>query len=96
VITGTDDIWTELYLWTDENADGLSSIDEMMPLVSTHLTSLQTIPRESRLTDEHGNQLRYFAKAETNRGPERRMVDVFFSEVLESLAERSRNGEGHE
>jgi len=80
-ITEEDEVWPRLLLWIDGDADGLSSADEMTPLGRTKLWSLGIIPRESRHTDDHGNQLRFFARAKTYRGPRIRMVDVYFLEV---------------
>ena len=45
-ISEADAIWPQLRLWTDHNADGVSTSDEMRTLRSVGLTALDTIPQD--------------------------------------------------
>jgi hypothetical protein len=82
-ITDEDDVWSWLYLWFDENADGISTSNEVVPLGQTYLTTLETIPRESKSVDAAGNWLRFWAIARMANTLPRRMLDVFFREIEE-------------
>jgi hypothetical protein len=72
-----DMVWQDLYLWNDFNADGFTDPGEMKPLSFYDFVALDTIPKERRLFDEHGNWFRFWAGAESTKG-ERLMIDVFF------------------
>jgi trimeric autotransporter adhesin len=82
LITEADAIWPQLRIWLDQNADGVSTIDEMRTLRSFGITALETIPRIRKHVDEAGNVIPYWAWAlQQNRAGRATMVDVFFKQL---------------
>jgi len=82
LITEADAIWPQLRIWLDQNADGVSTIDEMRTLRSFGITALETIPRIRKRVDEAGNVIPYWAWAlQQNRAGRAAMVDVFFKQL---------------
>ena len=84
-ISREDRVWENLYLWVDGDANGLSDSREMRALRDTEFLSLETIPKEAGIRDEHGNWLRFWAWSYKG-GPGRQseklwMVDVFFKRL---------------
>lgn len=81
-ISRDDAIWSELRLWLDINADGISTSDEMFTPGEAGMTSFETIPRMRRHYDSAGNLLPFWAWATSVTRPRRAiMVDVFFVEL---------------
>lgn len=74
-----DSIFTGLKLWRDANHNGVSEMFEMQALSSSAIRVLELRYRESRRTDEHGNQFRYRAKVRDLHGAQvgRWAWDVF-------------------
>ncbi|HWS53753.1 MAG TPA: hypothetical protein VN228_06495 [Pyrinomonadaceae bacterium] len=68
VIDGSDEVFASLRLWQDANHDGLSGAGELRPLPALGITRLYLDYKESKRTDEHGNQFRYRAKVGDARG----------------------------
>jgi len=82
LITNSDAIWSQLRVWIDANADGVSSYDEMHSLRSVGLTALDTIPKIRKYVDEAGNVIPYWGWATQRRKPGRAlMVDVYFVQL---------------
>ncbi|MDJ0839624.1 MAG: hypothetical protein QNK37_24110 [Acidobacteriota bacterium] len=84
LITSSDPVWQKLRLWIDLDTDGRSSSHEMFALDDFGLTHLETIPRESKRKDRHGNKLTFWSWTyNMNRAGNHKykMVDVFFKEV---------------
>lgn len=82
VIDAQDGVWGELLLWTDLNADGLSTPDELMLLSDSDITQLPVDAKENARRDAGGNALRFWAWAtgENTQGNNKyKMVDVFFA-----------------
>jgi len=78
-ISDADAIWPQLRIWLDENADGVSTRDEIRTLRSVGLTSLDTIPKIRKYVDAAGNVIPYWAWATQNARPGRAlMADVYF------------------
>lgn len=79
-ISNADEVWPQLSLWLDSDADGVSTPGEMQSPASLGLTSFGTIPKVRRHIDEAGNSLPYWAWAGTTGPAPRRtlMVDVYF------------------
>jgi hypothetical protein len=57
-----DLIFNQLRLWRDTNHNGISEANELHTLVELGLTKIELDYRESRKTDEFGNQFKYRAK----------------------------------
>jgi len=76
-ITPDDEIWEVLTLWLDANADGISTLDEMVPLSDFGISSLDTIPKENNRMDSAGNYLPLWSWAVDDK-KKYKMVDVFF------------------
>jgi hypothetical protein len=62
VIDGWDAVFSGLRLWQDINHDGVSQPAELHALTSFGVARLHLDYKESKRTDEHGNQFRYRAK----------------------------------
>lgn len=81
LISDDDQIWQELLLWLDKNADGVATLNEMLKLADVGLTRLNTIPKDNNRQDPAGNRLPLWAwaKADNVQGNSKfKMVDVFF------------------
>jgi hypothetical protein len=62
VIDANDAAFERLRLWQDANHDGVSQAGELHTLPKLGLTKIELRYKESKGTDEHGNQFRYRAK----------------------------------
>lgn len=79
LITNADQIWPELYLWRDDNADGVASAPEMLRPGTEGVTSFQTIPKFDKQFDEAGNIIPYWGWATSTTPPQNvLMVDIYF------------------
>ncbi|MEX2961551.1 hypothetical protein [Microbulbifer sp. TYP-18] len=88
MLSEADVIWSDLKLWLDKNADGVSDVDEIMSLAESGVESLPTIPRKNpNRHDAAGNLMPYWAHGQlaaskSNDGGEKlvktKVVDVFF------------------
>lgn len=82
LITSADAVWSDLLLWTDSDANGVSTPGEIQPPGSLGFMSFETIPKVRRYRDEAGNFLPYWASARTTGRPAKTlMVDVYFLEL---------------
>jgi hypothetical protein len=81
LIDQRDSIFSSLRLWQDKNHDGISQPTELHTLGSMNIKSFALDFKESKKTDEFGNEFRYRAKVnDTKAGSAGRWAwDVFLS-----------------
>ena len=81
VIDSRDSVFERLRLWQDMNHDGVSEPEELHTLVSLDVVALDLDFKESRRTDQYGNEFKYRAKVrDTISGSVGRWAwDVFLS-----------------
>ena len=79
VIDSHDFVYQYLRLWKDLNHNGISEPNELFTLPELDMVKIDLDYRESRRTDEHGNQFRYRSKVRDARGTQvgRWAWDVF-------------------
>jgi len=68
IIDSRDAIFAKLWLWQDQNHDGISQPWELHSLPDLGVTAISLNYQEHGWTDQYGNQFRYRAKAYDLRG----------------------------
>ncbi|HYV14189.1 MAG TPA: hypothetical protein VE980_24995 [Pyrinomonadaceae bacterium] len=79
LITASDVIFSSLQLWHDNNHNGISEPGELRNLSESGIVTIECTYKESKRTDEYGNNFRYRAKVKDKRGEQvgRWAWDVF-------------------
>lgn len=81
LINNQDSVFERLRLWQDANHNGIAEPEELHTLPSLNVKELEVSFRESKRTDEFGNEFRYRAKVKDNQEGKiaRWAWDVFLS-----------------
>jgi len=79
LITELDSVFSRLRLWRDENHNGVAEGSELHTLAEFKLSTLDLTYKQSKQTDQFGNQFRYRAKVKNVQGQQmgRWAWDVF-------------------
>jgi len=82
VITALDTVFNNLRLWQDTNHNGVSESSELKALPLLGLAKIELDYKESKRTDEFGNQFKYRSKVKNAQGAQlgRWAWDVFLVE----------------
>lgn len=68
VISSSDNVFSSLRLWQDGNHNGISEPSELHMLAPFNIAVLHLDYKESKRTDQYGNQFRYRAKIDDAKG----------------------------
>ncbi len=78
IISSSDAVFSDLWLWVDWSHDGYSDASEMIRLSESDVLWIDLDYRESRRRDRHGNDLMYISRYFDQESTPRWVTDVFF------------------
>jgi hypothetical protein len=80
IIDSRDAVFASLRLWIDANHDGISQPEELHTLTSLGVVSISLNYKETRRTDQYGNEFRYRARVNPGEKTDvgKAAYDVFF------------------
>ncbi|MEO1273089.1 MAG: hypothetical protein AAFX99_33800, partial [Myxococcota bacterium] len=91
VLDASDPIFARLLLWKDANADGFSSADELRPLTSASISSIELTPRHDLAwTDAHGNAAMSALSFHGPHGRQGVIHDVWFALSFNTMPSNPR------
>ncbi len=82
ILSAKDYIWQDLLLWVDQDADGVSQADELIPLAQTDIIRWNLVADETDDRDLNGNWLRFKGTAASSNQTYH-WVDVYFERYAE-------------
>jgi hypothetical protein len=90
-ITNQDAVFQSLRLWQDTNHNGISESNELHTLSSLNIATMGLDYKESKQTDEFGNEFRYRAKVKDEKGEQvgRWAWDVFLFTPSKNVSDSS-------
>jgi hypothetical protein len=77
VVDARDAGWLALLLWVDSNHDGLSTSDEITPIVRSEVRGIETVYHWTGRRDRYGNMFKYQGRVQLKSGT-RVCYDIFF------------------
>jgi hypothetical protein len=83
IVSALDSVWARLWIWRDENHNGVSEHEELSSPTTAGIASIDLSYVDASRRDRHGNLLRYSSKVQLSSGAPKHAVDVFFSQVTE-------------
>ena len=68
LISTNDAVFSSLRLWRDQNHNGISETNELLPLLSLDIAIIELVYKESKKTDANGNRFSVRAKVRNDQG----------------------------
>lgn len=79
LLNDSDSLFSRLALWHDFQRNGVAEPGELVPLADEHIVALALEYKETRRTDQWGNEFKYRAPVFLDSGRRRFSYDVYFA-----------------